>query len=39
MAFGAWFAFAFRKNRLATVLTGLSFAPAVLFFLFLRIVS
>ena len=34
MAIGAWLAFAFRKNRLAAVLTGLTFAPPVLFLLF-----
>jgi hypothetical protein len=36
MAIGAWVAFAFRKNRLAAVLTGLTFAPLFLFYLFLR---
>jgi hypothetical protein len=34
MAIGAWVAFAFRKNRLAAVLTGLTFAPPVLLYLF-----
>jgi hypothetical protein len=33
MAIGAWVAFAFRKNRLAAVLTGLTFAPPVLLYL------
>ena len=33
MAIGAWVAFAFRKNRLAAVLTGLTFAPMLLLFL------
>jgi hypothetical protein len=36
MAIGAWIAFAFRKNRLAAVLTGLTFAPLALFYLLLR---
>ncbi len=35
MAIGAWVAFAFRKNRLAAVLTGLTFAPPLLLYLFL----
>jgi len=34
MAIGAWVAFAFRKNRTAAVLTGLTFIPIVLFTLF-----
>ena len=34
LAIGAWVAFAFRKNRLAAVLTGLTFAPPVLLYLF-----
>jgi hypothetical protein len=34
MAIGAWVAFAFRKNRLAAVLTGLTFVPPVLLYLF-----
>jgi hypothetical protein len=34
MAISAWVAFAFRKNRLAAVLTGLTFAPPVLLYLF-----
>jgi uncharacterized membrane protein len=33
MVIGAWIAFAFRKNRLAAVLSGLSFAPPVLLYL------
>jgi len=33
MAIGAWIAFAFRKNRLAAILSGLSFAPAGLLYL------
>ena len=37
MAISAWVAFAFRKNRLAAVLTGLTFAPAWLFILALMI--
>ena len=36
MAIGAWIAFAFRKNRLAAVLSGLTFIPAGLFYLALR---
>ena len=36
MAIAAWVAFAFRKNRLAAVLTGLTFAPPVLLYLVLR---
>ena len=36
MAIGAWIAFAFRKNRLAAVLSGLSFVPAGLLYLALR---
>lgn len=39
MAIGAWIAFAFRKNRLAAVLSGLAFAPPILFYLFLWITS
>ena len=39
MAIGAWAAFAFRKNRLAAVLTGLTFTPPVLFYLFGSIAS
>ena len=36
MAIGAWIAFAFRKNRLAAILSGLSFVPAGLLYLALR---
>jgi hypothetical protein len=39
MAIGAWVAYAFRKNRLAAVLSGISFAPPILFILFLWILS
>ena len=31
MAIGAWVAFAFHKNRLAAVLSGISFVPPLLF--------
>ncbi len=37
MAISAWLAFALRKNRLAAVLTGLTFAPAWLFILAMMI--
>ena len=37
MAISAWVAFALRKNRLAAVLTGLTFMPALLFYLLLWI--
>ena len=33
MAIGAWIAFAFRKNRLAAILSGLSFLPPSLLYL------
>ena len=36
MAISAWVAFAFRKNRLAAVLSGLTFVPAGLLYLALR---
>ena len=36
MAIGAWIAFAFRKNWLAAILSGLAFAPAGLLYLALR---
>ena len=36
---GAWIAFARRRNRLAAVLSGLSFAPPILFYLCLAISS
>jgi hypothetical protein len=39
MAIAAWIAFAFRKNLLAAVLTGLTFVPPVLFYLFLYFAS
>jgi len=35
MAVGAWIAFACRKNGLASILSGLSFAPPLLLFAFL----
>ena len=37
MAISAWIAFAFRKNRLAAVLTGLTFMPPALLYLALAI--
>jgi hypothetical protein len=37
MAIGAWIAFAFRKNRLAAVLTGLPLVPPALLYLMLWI--
>jgi hypothetical protein len=39
VAIGAWIAFAFRRNRLAAILSGVTFAPPVLLFLFLWIAS
>jgi hypothetical protein len=39
MAISAWVAFAFRKNRLAAVLSGLTFAPPVLLYAFVSIAS
>lgn len=39
MAIGAWIAFARRKNTLAAVLSGLSFAPPILFYIFLWVVN
>mgnify|MGYP001827674675 CR=1 FL=1 len=33
MAIGAWIAYAFRKNRLAAILSGLSFLPPSLLYL------
>ena len=36
MAVGAWIAFAFRKNRLAAILSGLAFLPAGLLYLVIR---
>ncbi len=32
MAIGAWIAFAFRKNRLAAILSGLTFVPPALLY-------
>jgi hypothetical protein len=37
MALSAWVAFAFRKNRLAAVLTGLTFAPPAVLYLLMMI--
>jgi uncharacterized membrane protein len=37
MAIGAWIAFAFRKNRLAAVLSGLTFMPPLLLYLAMAI--
>ena len=37
LAIGAWVAFAFRKNRLASVLSGLTFAPPVVLALYMWI--
>jgi uncharacterized membrane protein len=39
MASGAWIAFVFRKNRLAAILSGLSFVPAGLLYLGLRLAN
>ena len=39
MVIGAWIAFARRKNILAAVLSGLSFAPPILLYLFLWIAN
>ena len=39
MAIGAWVAFAFHKNRLAAILSGLTFAPPILFYIFLWIAT
>ena len=39
MAIGVWMAFAFRKDRLAAVLSGLSFVPPVLLFMIVWIVN
>jgi uncharacterized BrkB/YihY/UPF0761 family membrane protein len=36
MAIGAWIAFAFRRNWLAAILSGLTFTPAGLLYLLLR---
>lgn len=37
LAIGAWIAFAFRKNRLAAVLSGITFLPPVLLMLIVSI--
>jgi uncharacterized BrkB/YihY/UPF0761 family membrane protein len=37
MAIGAWIAFAFRKNRLAAVLTGLTIVPPIFLFLLMAL--
>jgi hypothetical protein len=37
MAIGAWIAFAFRKNRLAAVLSGVTFMPPLLLYLAMAI--
>ena len=39
LVIAAWIAFARRKNTLAAILSGLSFAPPVLFYIFLWIIS
>jgi hypothetical protein len=39
VAIGAWIAFACRKNRLAAILSGLTFAPPVLLALFVWIAN
>jgi hypothetical protein len=39
LVIGSWVAFARRRNRLAAVLSGLSFAPPVLFYLCIAISS
>lgn len=39
LVIGAWIAFAGRKNKLAAILSGLSFVPPVLFYLFLWVAS
>ena len=39
LVIGSWIAFARRRNRLAAVLSGLSFAPPVLFYLCIAISS
>lgn len=39
MAIGAWIAFVRRKNALAAVLSGLTFAPPILFYLFIWVAS
>ena len=37
MVIGAWIAFAFRKNWLAAILTGLSIVPSILVYLYMVI--
>ena len=39
LSIGAWVAYACRKNKLAAILSGLSFAPPILFALLLGITS
>jgi hypothetical protein len=39
MIIGAWIAFARRRNVLAAVLSGLSFAPPILFYIFLWVAT
>jgi len=39
ISIGAWVAFALRRNLLAALLSGLTFAPPVLFYIFLWITS
>jgi hypothetical protein len=39
MGVGAWIAFTLRKNRLSAILSGLSFAPPVLFYIFLWVAN
>jgi hypothetical protein len=39
LVIAAWIAFAKRKNTLAAVLSGLSFAPPVLFYIFLWVAN
>ena len=39
LVIGSWIAFARHRNRLAAVLSGLSFAPPMLFYLFIAISS
>ncbi|NOT04236.1 MAG: hypothetical protein HOP27_06515 [Anaerolineales bacterium] len=39
LSIGAWVAYARRKNKLAAILSGLSFAPPILFALLLGITS
>ena len=39
LVIGAWIAYARRKNKLAAMLSGLSFAPPILFYLCLAISS